>query len=212
MDRRTFALGMSALVAASSAARGQSPPPTDPAAAPTALTLPEAFVAEQQATGLPPSEFALSRKIELLRTIPGRLERANADEAAEFIDDLPVARSEWLYLDDGGAFAVLFGDTVSDETLVGLVGAMVETGDTQSSAAMDFSGSLPPGFVAYQALTRYAYISGAAPADSGGRYGDYAVAFHAGDTAESLSTRLVASQQSWNDFIARHGAGAVNRL
>jgi hypothetical protein len=202
MDRRAFALGAAALAAAApglsraQTAEGYAPP--EPPA------LPEEFqLLQNRMDGRPLTALRLDQKLDLLPRVPGTLVDVRA---------LGLSRSGWTFFDDRGVFAALFGDGLDDETLTGLVRVVDSprpSASFHSRATAPFA--LPTGFVAQEALTRYAYISGAPPA-AGGTLGDYAVALSPADTAEVLMARLRAAQRYWASYIERYGAAAVNRL
>lgn len=208
MDRRAFSIGVAAAAVTLSSARAQDNTAArfDPAFAPVPEepVLPREFLALQERLGGRLSALPLREKLDLLPRVPGELVNVLGAQ---------ISWSDWTFFDDQGVFAALFGDGLDDESLLGLIGF---TSDARPSASLYSLAAapfaLPAGYVAYEALTRYAYISGAAPASQGGLYGDYAVAIDAADTFDSLLARLAASQRSWNDYVGRYGARSVNRL
>jgi hypothetical protein len=122
--------------------------------------------------------------------------------------DAGFARHDWACFDDKGLFNTIFGDRLGDGELLMLVRLLdVDTSCRSANRISSSRFALPVGFVAYQALTRLAYI-----AAGGTDYNDAYVAFKKTDSKAALAEKLKAAQRAWQRYIEREGVGAVDRI
>jgi hypothetical protein len=119
----------------------------------------------------------------------------------------------YAVFNDSGQIRRTFGDSISDRMVVGLVGLMGDRSASNFARTMgEAREEAPLGYVSYQTLTRYAYISHASGAGGGNEYQFAYVPFDYRESFAVLPPRLARAQESWQSFIDRYGAAAVARL